>query len=81
MEPQVIEVRSGVLHTFDGEKHEVQGGVYLSPEAYLSASGELDQLRRRHAAASSSVLPALVVGTSLLGLAVGYWLGRRGRDE
>lgn len=81
MEPQVIEVQSGVLHSFEGEEHEVHGGVYLSPEAYLSASGELANLRRRHAAESSMVLPALVVGTSLLGLALGYWLGRRGRGE
>ena len=81
MEPQVIEVESGVLHTFDGETHEVHGGVYLSPEAYLSASSELTNLRRRHAAEASSALPALVVGTSLLGVALGFWLGRRGHDD
>lgn len=79
METELLEVKKGVLHTFDGEPHEVEGGAYLSPEAYLRTQGELEKLRQRHVE-SSVVTPVLVLGAVLLGVAAGFWLGRRGED-
>jgi hypothetical protein len=81
MEPRLIEVKTGVLQTFDGEPHEVHGGVYLSPEAYLSTEAELLRLREKLLEESAAVIPALVLGGALLGLAAGFWLGRRGDDD
>jgi hypothetical protein len=80
MHSQLLEVRSGVLHSFDGEQHEVEGGVYLTPEAYLRTNAELDQLRQRREAEAAAKVPGLVLGAAVLGLLAGYWLGRRGRD-
>lgn len=76
MESELLEVKKGVLHTFDGEPHDVEGGAYLSPEAYLRTLAELDKLRQRHVE-SSIATPLLVLGAALLGVAAGYWLGRR----
>lgn len=79
MESQPFEVKKGILHSYDGEPHEVEGGAYLSPEVYLRTTAELDKLRQRHVE-SSALMPALVFGAGLLGLAAGFWLGRRGDD-
>jgi hypothetical protein len=76
----LLEVKSGVLHTFDGETHEVQGGAYLTPEGFLATSAELDRLRAHYAESQSNRGVVLVLGAALLGLAAGYWLGRR-RDD
>jgi hypothetical protein len=75
MHSQLLEVKSGVVVTFDGEQHEVHGGAYLSPEGYLAANAELEQLRQREA---EGVPGVVLLGAALLGLAAGYWLGRRG---
>lgn len=80
MDSHVLEVKSGVLHTYDGEAHEVQGGAYLSPEGFLATSAELDRLRRHHADFQSNAGPIIVLGAALLGLAAGFWLGRRDDD-
>lgn len=77
----LFEVKKGVVHSYDGEPHEVEGGAYLSPEAYLRTSAELEQLRRWKSADSSRTMPALVFSAALLGLAAGFWLGRRGDDD
>jgi hypothetical protein len=79
METELLEVKKGVLHTWDGEPHEVEGGAYLTPQAYLRTTGELDKLRQKHVE-SSIVMPMLVLGAGLLGLAAGYWLGQRGEE-
>jgi hypothetical protein len=78
----VIEVANATLRTFDGEELEVHGGVYLSPDAYLAEAAEKERLKRHEAqlAERSSLVPALVVGAALLGVAAGFWFGRRG-DE
>ncbi len=81
MDTSVFEVKKGVLHSYDGEAHEVEGGAYLSPEAYLRTAGELESLRRRRLEESSAILVGMVFGSALLGLAAGYWLGRRGDDD
>jgi hypothetical protein len=73
MNTELIEVATGLLHTPDGEAHEVQGGAYLTPEAYLMTNAELGKLRARDEA---SLVP-VILGAALLGLAAGYWLGRR----
>ncbi|MDP1829272.1 MAG: hypothetical protein Q8L48_38765 [Archangium sp.] len=79
MESQPLEVKKGLVHTWDGEPHEVEGGAYLSPEAYLRTNAELEKLRQQHVE-SSALMPALVFGAGLLGLAAGFWLARRGDD-
>lgn len=76
METELLEVKKGTLHTFDGEPHEVEGGAYLSPQVYLRTHAELEKLRQRQVE-SSLLMPALVLGAGLLGLAAGFWLGRR----
>lgn len=76
MESHPLEVKKATVHTWDGEPHEVEGGAYLSPEVWLRTNGELEKLRQRHVE-SSALMPALVLGAGLLGLAAGYWLGRR----
>lgn len=73
----VFEVKTGVLHSYDGEPHEVEGGAYLSPEAYLSTAAELEKLRQRQLLDSTSLIAGLVCGSALIGLAAGYWLGAR----
>lgn len=80
MDSSLFEVKKGTLHSYDGEAHEVEGGAYLSPEAYLRTAGELDGLRRRRLEENNKVLVGMVFGSALLGLAAGYWLGRRGDD-
>ena len=77
----VLEVKTAVVQTFDGEPREVQGGVYLSPEAYLSTEAELQKLRERRLQESAAIIPAMLFGGALLGLAAGYWLGRRSSDD
>jgi hypothetical protein len=74
---QVLEVDSAVVRTFDGEPHEVHGGAYLTPEAYLRTTAALEQLHQRQLADRASTVPMLVVGAALLGLAAGYWFGGR----
>lgn len=74
----VVEVKAAQVSTFDGETLEVQGGAYLSPEAWLSHDAELRRLRDEKAQSevTSMLVPGLVVGAALLGAAVGYWLAR-----
>ncbi len=81
MDPHLLEVKSGVLHGWDGEAHEVHGGAYLSPEGVLATSTELSRLREHHAETRSNKGVVIVLGAALLGLAAGFWLGRRPRDE
>ena len=81
MESNLLEVHTGILHTFDGKPHQVEGGVYLTPEAYLHTTAELERLRQKREAEDSSTVPALVMGAALVGLLAGFWLGRRGRSE
>lgn len=75
----VIEVERAVVKTFEGDEVEVHGGVYLSPDAYLASTAELQKLKREDAQleAQSKLVPALIVGAALLGVAAGYWFGRR----
>lgn len=81
MDTDLLEVKSGVLHTWDGEAHEVLGGAYLPPAAYLTTNSELERLRQHRAAHASMQGPVLVLGAALLGLAAGFWLGRRSSDD
>jgi hypothetical protein len=71
-----VEVKSAVVQTWEGESVEVEGGAYLPPEAFLATSAELDRLREKQQE-TSNVVPVLMVGAALFGLAAGYWLGRR----
>ncbi len=73
MHAQLIEVATGVVHTPDGEAHEVFGGAYLSPEVYLATNAELTSLREREIA---STMP-LILGAAVVGLTLGFLLGRR----
>ena len=78
MNPTVLEVKTAVVHTWDGEAHEVHGGAYLSPEGYLTSSAEVEKLRRQ----AEGTAVSLILGAALVGLAAGFWLGRRsGGDE
>jgi hypothetical protein len=82
METELIEVASGTLTTPDGQKHQIQGGAYLTPEAYLQAQGELERLRQAQLdAAASKALPTLMIGAGLVGFALGFWLARSGDDD
>lgn len=81
MDATVLEVKKGVLHSYDGEPHEVEGGAYLSPEAYLRTAAELEQLRQARLVENGRFLGGLIFGSALLGLAAGFWLGRRGDDD
>lgn len=76
----LLEVKTGVLNTFEGENYEVHGGVYLAPEAYLRMNSELVRLRER-TVESSVALPVVAIGAALLGLAAGYLLGSRSDDD
>lgn len=78
----VLEVDRATVTTYEGESLEVQGGAWLSPEAVLRTTSELERLRRRAIEQDQvpKLIPALVLGAGLVGLAVGYWLGRR-RDD
>ena len=62
-----------MVHTPDGEAHEVHGGAYLSPEVYLATNAELTSLREREVA---STVP-LLLGAALIGLTIGFLIGRR----
>lgn len=75
----IVEVKDGVVSTFEGEQVSVQGGAYLSPEAWLTTEAELTRLREKKAELEekSLLVPSLVVGAALLGAALGYWLARR----
>lgn len=75
MDSNVLEVSTAVVHTPEGDSVEVQGGAYLSPEAFLTTSAELNRLRER--AAETNSVAGLLLGAALVGLAAGYWLGRR----
>jgi hypothetical protein len=74
----VVEVRVAQVSTFDGETMDVQGGAYLSPEAWLSHDLELRRLREEKAQsdAKSMLVPGLMFGAALLGAAFGYWYAR-----
>jgi len=74
-----VEVKSAVVQTWEGESVEVEGGAYLPPEAFLATSAELDRLREKQQE-TSNLVPTLMVGAALFGLAAGYWLGRRDDD-
>ncbi|MEW5738796.1 MAG: hypothetical protein AB1938_07705 [Myxococcota bacterium] len=80
MEAHLLEVKDGVLNTFDGESHEVHGGAYLSPEGYLVTSAELERLRQHRAEHEKEKWTAIILGATLLGFAAGFWLGRRSDD-
>lgn len=79
MHSTLLEVKSGVLTTFDGETVEVQGGAWLPPEAYLTTSAELEKLRRQEAERTNTLVAGLVLGAALVGVAAGFALGRRRR--
>jgi hypothetical protein len=82
MDELLMEISSGTVQTPDGDTHQVHGGAYLSAEGYLRTQAELERLRRQHAEAAASVaLPVVMLGVGMIGLAVGYWLGRRPDDE
>ncbi len=74
----VVEVRVAQVSTFDGETMDVQGGAYLSPEAWLSHDLELRLLFTQAAQndARSLLVPGLMFGAALLGAAFGYWYAR-----
>lgn len=76
MRDEILEVHRAVVNTFEGEKLEVEGGAYLSPEAWLRTEAELDQLRAKKAELEekSLLVPGLVVGAAVLGALVGWWL-------
>ena len=79
MHSTVVEVESAVVKPFDGEPVEVHGGVYLSPEAFLSTASELERLRERAAEGDQlpRLLPVVACAAGLAGFAVGYWLANR----
>ncbi len=62
----IVEVKDAQVSTFDGEELRVQGGAYLSPEAWLSQEAELRRLREQKAELESKSLlvPGLVVGAA-----------------
>ena len=78
MHGTVVEVKQATLSTFEGESFEVHGGAYLSPEAYLTTEAELTRLRAKQAQLEErgTLVPSLILGAALMGLAAGYWLGR-----
>ena len=61
------------LDLVEHHAHEVFGGAYLSPEVYLATNAEITSLREREIA---STLP-LILGAGVIGLTIGYLLGRR----
>ncbi len=78
MHGTIVEVKDATVSTFDGEELKVQGGAYLSPEAWLSTELELERLRAKKAELEqkSLLIPTLMAGAALLGAALGYWYGR-----
>ncbi len=81
MDAEAIEIRDGLVHTFDGEEKQIEGGVYLSPAGYLAQSNELATLRAYKDETQSVRWPLVAVGAALAGVAVGFWLGTRRRDD
>ena len=82
METELMEISSGVITTPDGASHKIEGGAYLSPEAYLRTHSEMTRLRQQQEdLAASNALPMLIVGASVFGLAIGFWLGARSAEE
>ncbi|MFO0594503.1 MAG: hypothetical protein U0228_04345 [Myxococcaceae bacterium] len=75
MELEQIEVREATVTDFDGKKTEVKGGVWLSPEAFLSSEARLQAMKEKQEERERSTIP-WVVGAALLGAVVGYWLAR-----
>lgn len=82
LEEGLVEVAKGTVTTYEGASIEVLGGAYLSPEGVLRTTTELLRLRARAAEVDElpRVLPVVVCTAGLIGLALGYWLGRRGDD-
>ncbi len=82
MHGTIVEVKNAVLHTYEGDALEVHGGAYLSPEAYLATNSEIERLREKGAQQDerSHLVPALMLGAALAGLAAGFWLARRDDD-
>lgn len=78
MSGTIVEVKDAVVSTFEGEKLEVQGGAYLSPDAWLSTELELERLRaqKQELERKSLLVPGLVIGAALFGAAFGYWFAR-----
>ncbi|MFZ5442918.1 MAG: hypothetical protein ACOZQL_23130 [Myxococcota bacterium] len=78
MHGTIVEVKEAVVDTFEGEKLQVHGGAYLSPEAWLTTEAELQRLREKKAEyeKTSLVVPSLIIGAALAGAALGYWLAR-----
>ena len=83
MHDEVVEVKEAVLNTFDGDRLEVRGGAYLSPEAWLTSQAELRRLTEKQALLEerSMLVPSVIAGAALLGLAAGFWLGRRSSED
>lgn len=79
MSTGVLEVKSAVVKTFEGEAVEVSGGAYYPPEAVLQTNTELERLRLKSSQLDTlpNVLPGLVLGAGLFGFAIGLWLARR----
>jgi hypothetical protein len=76
MNTNTIEVKTATLRDFDDEETQVEGGAWLSPEAWLRTNLELERLRERRAE-STVVTLSIVAGGLLAGLAAGYWLASR----
>ncbi|PZR14381.1 MAG: hypothetical protein DI536_09975 [Archangium gephyra] len=78
MSGSIVEVKDAVVSTYDGDKLEVQGGAYLSPDAWLSTELELSRLRaqKEDLERKSYLVPGLIVGAALFGAAFGYWYAR-----
>ena len=82
MDLELIEVSTAVVKTPEGESLQVSGGAYLPPDVYLRTNAELERLRQKQAdAAASNALPMLIVGASVFGLAIGFWLGSKSSEE
>ncbi len=83
MHRTVVEVKEAVLNTFDGDRLEVSGGAYLSPEAYLASETQLQRLLdgQQKVEQRFALLSGLVVGAGILGFVAGFWLGRPTRPK
>ncbi len=82
MEEELVEIASGTFQTPDGQTVQIDGGAYLTPEAYLRTQGELERLRHYRAEVEASrLLPALVFAAGAAGVMLGFWLGRRSTED
>jgi hypothetical protein len=82
MDLELIEVSTGEVKTPEGESLQIHGGAYLPPDVYLRTNAELARLRQKQAeAAASNALPMVIVGASLVGFAVGFWLGSKSDED